>query len=207
MIETCLAIVIVLAVLCAATICQMVVSGGGSEGFVPQMATCSGGLAQSPISYGINDVYTPLSAREYARALPHEVTVRDGTVAPLTPTEIPNMVARGLGAGSAGVAEYLREDANPETGITRLLWSRAMADKLAGARARERPSNPSYQLMPGQPGSLVPENDRYDRPMSLPIYPNLAAGYADGGMSPSGYNADFVTDGPYGAAQSALVKY
>jgi hypothetical protein len=179
----------------------MVMADSGLSGFVPQPIRCSGGLSQSPISYGVADIYTPLTAAEYHRALPHEVTVRDGTVAPLTPTDISNMVAHGLGAGSAGVAEYMREDGNPETGVTRLLWSRAMADRQAGAVARARASNPAYQLLPGQPGSLVPETDRYDRPMSLPTYPNLAAGYTDGGISPSGYSSEYVTDGPFGTAQ------
>jgi hypothetical protein len=225
MIELCLALVVVLAAFCAAMICQMVMADSRLGGFmadsrlggfmadsrlgsfVPQPIRCSGGLSQSPISYGVGDIYTPLLPSQYHRALPQEITVRDGTVAPLTPTDIPNMVARGLGAGSAAVAEYMREDANPATGITRLHWSRAMADRRAGAAARARAANPAYQLLPGQPGSLVPETDRYDRPMSLPITPNLAAGYADGGMSPSGYNSDYATDGPFGTAQSSLRSY
>jgi hypothetical protein len=207
MIELCLALVVVLAAFCAAIICQMVMADSRLGGFVPQPIRCSGGLSESPISYGVGDIYTPQLPSQYRRAFPHEVTVRDGTVAPLSPTDVPNMVAHGLGAGSAGVAEYMREDANPETGVTRLLWSRAMADRRAGAAARARAANPAYQLLPGQPGSLVPETDRYDRPMSLPIYPNLAAGYADGGMSPNGYNSDYVTDGPFGTAQSSIYNY
>lgn len=171
-----------------------------AAGFVPVRAGCSGGAARSPVVYGVNVVDVRLTAEDCARAFPHEPTVRDGTVAPLTPDDIPNMVARGLGAGSAGVAEYMREDGADETGVSRLLWFRAMADRLAGRAARERPANLAYQLGPGQAGALVPESLRPDRPLSLQARPNLAAGYADGGDSPSGYNAHFVPDGPYGDA-------
>ena len=172
----------------------------GRAGFVPVRAGCSGGAARSPIEYGVNDVDVRLTAEDCARAFPHEPTVRDGTVAPLTRDDVPNMVARGLGAGSAGVAEYMREDGADETGVSRLLWFRAMADRLAGRAARERPANPAYQLSPGQAGALIPESLMSDRPLSLQAWPNLAAGYADGGDSPTGYDADFVTDGPYGDA-------
>lgn len=179
-----------------------------SSSFVPVRARCSGGAAQSPVSYGVNDIdgHFPLSCTTLRDALPHEFTVRDGTVAPLTAKDPAIVIARGLGAGAPGIAAYMEHGVDPETGIARVAWFRAMADPIAGAAARARPPTPGLQLTPGMPGSLVPESLRptntgadADRPMSLRAVPNLMAGYADGGDSPSGYNADYVTDGYFGS--------
>ena len=208
MIDRCLAIIIVLAALCILLQKYGYFSiTNRQDGFVPVRDRCSGGLAQSPITYGVDIVDTPILEEVYRQSFPRVVTVRDGTVAPLTPTEIPNMVRKGLGAGSASIAEYMREDANPETGVTRLSWYRAMADKDRGKAARSRPANPSYQILPNQPGSLVPEESRPDRPMSLATTPNLIAGFADMGTSPNGYNPEFVTDGPFGFPLKSVTNY
>ena len=183
-----------------------------SKFFPVRKLGCSGGEANSPISYGVDDVdvRATMTNPEYCKkvfeeAYPREPTVRDGTVAPLPRNSTTKMMYRDIGAGSAGVAEYMDVGSNPDLGIGRLLWSRAMADPLAGAKARSAAPNPNYQLMPGMPGTLVPESQTNDRPMSMPRNPNLMAGYAaDGGyplvMPGAQYNADFVPDGPFGAA-------
>ena len=133
--------------------------------------------------------------RSYGDSYPQVPTVRDGTVARAPFNDTTNMVRRGLGAPSAGVAAYRELGPAPEFGLGRLLWSRELA---AGRGAEKMPSADSsgdeYRLRAGTQGTLVPE-DGADRPLSLPRWHLAAAGAGDG------INTDYVTDGPYGPTQ------
>ena len=133
--------------------------------------------------------------RSYGDSYPQVPTVRDGTVARAPFNDTTNMVRRGLGAPSAGVAAYRELGPAPEFGLGRLLWSRELA---AGRSAEKMPSADSsgdeYRLRAGTQGTLVPE-DGADRPLSLPRWHLAAAGAGDG------INTDYVTDGPYGPTQ------
>ena len=138
-----------------------------------------------------------LLAAGYARAYPAEPTVRDGTVAPIHAGEPPAMVRKGLHADSAGIAAYMADGTSqPAIGIARFGWFRAMDDAQAGAAARARKPDPAFELTPGEPGTLVPESARGDRPLGMPRQ-HMLAGYADGGNSAIGYNSRFIPDGPY----------
>ena len=131
-----------------------------------------------------------------------EPTVRDGSVAPLAYNDIANMVRRDLGVRSGGVAAYAEYGASPELGLGRLLWSRALPAQLRGAQGAQGAqkalpvdvAGDPYELTPGMPGTLVPEDAVVnDRPMSLPYW-SLAAARS---------NPDFAPDGPFGAAVQA----
>ena len=143
------------------------------------------------------DLEPSLLAAGYACAYPPEPTVRDGTVAPVHAREPPAMVRAGLHADSAGIAAYMAGGSSqPAVGIARVGWFRAMDDAQAGAAARARKPDPEFELMPGEPGTLVPEGARGDRPLGMPRQ-HMLAGYADGGNSATGYNSRFIPDGPY----------
>ena len=191
-----------------------------ASGFEPVRALDCGAYLQSgysPVSYGLDDVDLTMEGVRACVALENadseypdpQPTVRDGTVA--HPPSIADKVRAGLGAGSPGVAEYMRDGANPETGIGRVAWFRAMADPVVGAAARHRPVDPAYQLTPGTQGTLVPISAVSDRPMSL-RRDNLLAGYAEaknganfgiGGL----YSAEYVTDGPFGNALASHSRW
>lgn len=135
-------------------------------------------------------------AYAYAKAYPPQPYISDGTVAPIPPGEIPEMVRKGLNAGSAGIAAYMEVGTSePEIGLARFEWFRAMRDKQTGAAARARRPDPRFELAQGEPGTLIPESKRGDRPLGMPPG-HMRAGFADGGDSTIGYNARFIPDGP-----------
>lgn len=177
-------------------------------------------------AYGANVI--SLGEAEAARLSPAqrdlapEPTVRDGTVAPPSRKSVPNMVRAGLGARSAAVAAY-RELGDlpalpaPDLGLGRLVWARAAADRQPPPPRVEKstwrgapmqgalvPLGAADNAADWSPAAMAAPPALAGRPMSLPrwhLEAAGAAGAADPLDAPDVPNpADFVTDGPFGAA-------